>query len=87
MKHTAFLSIVLLLFLLFTASTRKEPVQKVNGNPVECKTAYGGSKSNTASHLKDIEERGYNEIATVDIMDSEGTVDIPDTDSNSTTTI
>ena len=59
----------------------KDLVQKVNGNLVECNTAYGGSRSNTASHLKAIEERGYNEIATVDIMDSEGTMDIPVADS------
>ena len=55
----------------------KDLVQKVNGNLVECNTAYGGSRSNTASHLKTIKERGYDKIATVDIMDSEGTIDIP----------
>ena len=55
----------------------KNLVQTVNGTLVECNTAYGGSRSTTASHLKAIEERGYNKIATVDIMDSEGTMDIP----------
>ena len=59
----------------------KDLVQKVNGNLVECNTAYGGSRSNTASHLKAIEERGFNDIATVDIMDAEGTMDIPVSDS------
>jgi uncharacterized Fe-S center protein len=59
----------------------KDLVQKVGGNLVECNTAYGGNRSTTASHLKAIEERGYNEIATVDIMDSEGSMDIPVADS------
>ncbi len=55
----------------------KDLVRKVDGTLVECNTAYGGSRSTTADHLKAIEERGYNDIATVDIMDSEGTMDIP----------
>ena len=58
----------------------KDLVQKVGGTLVECNTAYGGSRATTAKHLKAIEERGYNKIATVDIMDSEGTIDIPVTD-------
>ena len=44
-------------------------VKKVNGTLVECNTAYEGSRSSTASHRKEIEKRGYNHIATVDIMD------------------
>ena len=52
-------------------------VQKVNGTLVECNTAYGGSRATTKKHLKAIEERGYNAIATVDIMDAEGTMNIP----------
>lgn len=59
----------------------KDLVQKVGGNLVECNTAYGGNRSTTANHLKAIEERGYNGIATVDIMDSEGSIDIPVSDS------
>ena len=59
----------------------KNLVQKVNGTLVECNTAYGGNRSTTEKHLKAIEERGYNDIATVDIMDSEGTLDIPVSDS------
>jgi len=58
----------------------KDLVQSVNGTLVECNTAYGGSRATTANHLKVIEERGYNKIATVDIMDAEGTMDIPVTD-------
>ena len=59
----------------------KNLVQTVKGTLVECNTAYGGSRATTEDHLKVIEERGYNKIATVDIMDSEGTIDIPVADS------
>ena len=58
----------------------KNLVQKVNGNIVECNTAYGGNRSTTANHRKAIEQRGYGEIATVDIMDEEGDMEIPDSD-------
>jgi len=46
----------------------------VNGRIVECNTAYGGNRSNTADHLKAIEERGY---VNVDIMDADDTLHIP----------
>ena len=52
-------------------------VKKVGGTLVECNTAYGGSRSNTASHRAEIAQRGYNEVATVDIMDEEGEIKIP----------
>ena len=52
-------------------------VQKVNGTLVECNTAYEGNRSSTQSHRKEIEKRGYNKIATVDIMDEEGEFKIP----------
>lgn len=55
-------------------------VNEVKGNLVECNTAYNGNRSNTASHRRAIEQRGYNEIATVDIMDEEGYMDIPVSD-------
>ena len=58
----------------------KNLVQKVNGNIVECNTAYGGNRSTTSNHKKSIEQRGYGAIATVDIMDEEGTMEIPVTD-------
>ena len=58
----------------------KNLVQKVNGNIVECNTAYGGNRSTTANHRKAIEQRGYGEIATVDIMDEDGDMEIPVTD-------
>ena len=58
----------------------KDLVQAVDGTLVECNTAYWGNRNNTAVHLRAIEERGYNEIANVDIMDSEGEITIPVSD-------
>lgn len=52
-------------------------VNEVKGTLVECNTAYNGNRSNTASHRRAIEQRGYGEIATVDIMDEDGYIDIP----------
>lgn len=51
-------------------------VKDVNGTIVECNTAYGGNRSNTASHRRAIRQRGYEEIATVDIMDEEGSMNL-----------
>lgn len=52
-------------------------VKDVKGTLVECNTAYGGNRSNTANHRRAIEQRGYGEIATVDIMDEEGGMNLP----------
>lgn len=52
-------------------------VKEVKGTLVECNTAYNGNRSNTASHRRAIEQRGYGEIATVDIMEEDGYIDIP----------
>lgn len=56
-------------------------VKKVNGTLVECNTAYGGNRSNTAAHRRAIEQRGYGKIAPVDIMDEEGDMKLPMQDS------
>ncbi|MBR4755672.1 MAG: DUF362 domain-containing protein [Bacteroidales bacterium] len=55
----------------------KDLVQKVNGTLVECNTAYGGHRSTTEKHRKAIAERGYDAIAPVDIMDEEGSIELP----------
>jgi hypothetical protein len=55
-------------------------VKKVGGNIVECNTAYEGSRSSTESHRAEIAKRGYDKIATVDIMDEDGEIKIPVTD-------
>ena len=58
----------------------KDFVQLVNGTIVECNTAYGGNRSTTANHRKAIEERGFNQITAVDIMDEDDTMHLPVTD-------
>ena len=55
----------------------KNLVQQVSGTLVECNTAYGGNRSNSTRHRQAIAERGFTEIADVDIMDEEGTMQIP----------
>lgn len=51
-------------------------VEEVGGTIVECNTAYGdasgGVRDNTESHLKLIEEHGWNRYFDVDLMDAEG---------------
>ncbi|MCH5223568.1 MAG: DUF362 domain-containing protein [Muribaculaceae bacterium] len=58
----------------------KDLVHYVDGTLVECNTAYWGNRNNTESHKRAIAERGYNDIAEVDIMDEEGEINIPVTD-------
>jgi len=58
----------------------KNLVDLVGGTIVECNTAYGGNRSTTESHRRAIAERGFNDIATVDIMDEEGEMNLPVTD-------
>ncbi len=55
----------------------KSLVQRLDANIVECNTAYGGSRGTTAAHRRAIAERGFNAIATVDIMDEEGEIRLP----------
>ena len=52
-------------------------VNATGASIVECNTAYGGVRDNTASHLKVVAERGFDQIAKVDIMDAEGEDTIP----------
>ncbi|WP_075075301.1 DUF362 domain-containing protein [Longilinea arvoryzae] len=52
-------------------------VSEVNGTIVECNTAYGGGRADTTSHLRVMEEHGFTAIASVDIMDAEGTLNLP----------
>lgn len=44
---------------------------------VECNTAYGGSRSNTAMHYQVAKDHGYTAIAKVDIMDEKGSMILP----------
>jgi uncharacterized protein len=52
-------------------------VDTVNGDIVECNTAYGGNRASTAMHYQVAADRGYTAIATVVIMDENGSVEIP----------
>lgn len=49
-------------------------VKSVNGTIVECNTAYGGNRANTAMHYQLAEDHGYTSIANVDIMDENGSM-------------
>ena len=51
-------------------------VKELDGTLVECNTAYGGNRSNTADHRRAIAQRGYLDVADVDIMDEDGHIDI-----------
>lgn len=52
-------------------------VTELNGTIVECNTAYGGRRANTTSHLQVMKDHGFAAIAPVDIMDAEGTMQLP----------
>ncbi len=54
-----------------------ELVQSLEGTIVECNTAYGGSRANTAMHYQVAEDHGYTTIADVDIMDEDGSMTLP----------
>lgn len=52
-------------------------VQSVDGTIVECNTAYGGSRANTAMHYQVAEDHGFTAIAPVVILDEEGSMSLP----------
>ena len=51
-------------------------VHQVNGTIVECNTAYGGSRANTAMHYQVAAEHGFSDIANVQILDENGSLSI-----------
>ena len=55
----------------------KDLVTKVDGTIVECNTAYGGNRADSKSHWAAIKERGFLDIAPVDIMDEDGSMTLP----------
>lgn len=59
----------------------KQLVRRVNGTLVECCTAYGGNRQDVSKHWAAVEERGYKDVATVDLMDEYGEMRIPVKDS------
>ena len=52
-------------------------VHLVNGTIVECNTAYGGSRSSTAMHRQQARDNGLLDVAELDILDEEGSMEIP----------
>jgi len=55
----------------------KNLVQKVNGTIIECNTAYGGKRANTAMHYQVAKDHGFTAIAPVVIMDEKSDINIP----------
>ena len=55
----------------------KDVVDAVNGTIVECNTAYGGSRSETAMHYQAAEDHGFTEIADFQILDEDGSMTLP----------
>lgn len=55
----------------------QELVQSVDGTIVECNTAYGGSRTETAMHMQVAEDHGFTVIADVDILDADGSLELP----------
>ncbi len=55
----------------------KDVVEAVNGTIVECNTAYGGSRSETAMHYQVAEDHGFTAIADFQILDENGSMTLP----------
>ncbi len=52
-------------------------VQSVEGTIVECNTAYGGSRAETAMHYQVAEDHGFTAIADFQIQDEKGSMALP----------
>ena len=55
----------------------KDVVDAVDGTIVECNTAYGGSRSETAMHYQVAEDHGFTGIADFQILDEDGSMTLP----------
>lgn len=54
----------------------KPIIDQVDGTIVECNTAYEGERNTTEKHWKTMENHGWTGIATVDIMDADGEIEL-----------
>lgn len=54
----------------------KNLVQSVNGTIVECNTAYGGSRAQTAMHYQVAKDHGFTDIAGFQILDENGSMSL-----------
>ena len=52
-------------------------VQSLDGSIVECNTAYGGSRAETAMHYQVAEDHGFTAIADFQILDEGGSMTLP----------
>ena len=52
-------------------------VSAVDGTIVECNTAYGGSRAQTAMHYQVAEDHGFTAIADFQILDENGSMSLP----------
>ncbi len=54
----------------------KDTIDYVNGTVVECNTAYDGERNTTVKHKKLMDEHEWTKYFNVDIMDSEGDLEL-----------
>ena len=54
----------------------KPIIDYVNGTIVECNTAYAGKRNTTEAHWETMKIHGWTDIATVDIMDEDGQIEL-----------
>ena len=52
-------------------------VKTIGGTFIECNTAYDGNRNEAHKHYETAKEHGFVDLAGVDIMDSNGTVELP----------
>lgn len=52
-------------------------VQSLDGTIVECNTAYGGSRAETAMHYQVAEDHGFTAITDFQILDEDGSMTLP----------
>ena len=52
-------------------------VHLLNGTLVECNTAYGGNRASTARHRQQAKDNGLLEVAELDILDEEDSMELP----------
>ncbi len=55
----------------------EDVVRAVDGTIVECNTAYGGSRAETAMHYQVAEDHGFTAIAGFQILDEDGSMTLP----------
>ena len=51
-------------------------IHLVNGTIVECNTAYGGNRASTAMHRQQARDNGLLDVAELDILDEEGSMEL-----------